>query len=111
MIFGRGRRRFRIQLQNRSPWSHPRGPLHRDFDPADPAYEAHLDQQGRITAGALFGRCFVPYETAIFGRNATSRDKWGKDLGKLIKDGAAPFMREDGRDTTLYTFTKTILPR
>jgi len=83
----------------------------RDFDPADPAYEAHLDQQGRITAGALFGRCFVPYETAIFGRNATSRDKWGKDLGKLIKDGAAPFMREDGRDTTLYTFTKTILPR
>src|SRR3954453_793774 len=28
LIFGRGRRRFRVQLQNRSPWSHPRGPLH-----------------------------------------------------------------------------------
>lgn len=78
----------------------------RDFDPYNPAYRAHLDNQERITAGDLFQYCFEPYEIAMFGRNATNRDKWGKALGKLIRDGAAPFMREDGRITTLYTFTR-----
>src|SRR4051812_27445743 len=27
LILGRDRRRFRVQLRNRSPWSHPWGPL------------------------------------------------------------------------------------
>ena len=81
-----------------------------NFDPTDPAYQENLDERGRIEAGALFRECFMPFEAAIFGRNATSRDKFGKDLKKLIDAGVAPFLRDKGRETTLYAYTKAAAP-